>query len=91
MSFGLLMFTIIEIFLIFWLQSRLITLLWLRWYALLGQYDLAVSHVLEVLACSHQAKTTQDIFLRVSLQIVQVTLVLDYILPFSFFLSLFHF
>ncbi|XP_024028403.1 trafficking protein particle complex subunit 8 isoform X3 [Morus notabilis] len=44
-----------------------------QWYAYLGRYDLAVSHVLEVLACSHQSKTSQDIFLRQFLQIVQKT------------------
>lgn len=44
-----------------------------QWYAYLGRYDLAVSHVLEVLACSHQSKTSQDIFLRHFLHIVQKT------------------
>lgn len=47
-----------------------------RWYASLEMYDLAVTHMLEVLACSHQSKTTQDIFLRDFLQIVQVMWVL---------------
>ncbi|CAN6716853.1 unnamed protein product [Malus baccata var. baccata] len=42
-----------------------------QWYALLGLYDLAVNHVLEVLACSHQSKKTQELFLRDFLQIVQ--------------------
>ncbi|PON63122.1 TRAPP II complex, Trs [Parasponia andersonii] len=44
-----------------------------QWYANLGRYDLAASHILEVLACSHQSKATQDIFLRHFLQIVQKT------------------
>ncbi|KAM6571414.1 hypothetical protein CsatA_015494 [Cannabis sativa] len=44
-----------------------------QWYAILGNYDLAASHVLEVLACSHQSKATQDIFLKHFLQIVQKT------------------
>ncbi|XP_062112409.1 uncharacterized protein LOC133823584 isoform X2 [Humulus lupulus] len=44
-----------------------------QWYANLGNYDLAASHVLEVLACSHQSKATQDIFLKHFLQIVQKT------------------
>lgn len=36
-------------------------------------YDVAVAHMLEVLACSHQSKTTQELYLRDFLQIVQVT------------------
>ncbi|BFG38453.1 hypothetical protein CerSpe_247270 [Prunus speciosa] len=44
-----------------------------QWYALLGLYDLAANHVLEVLACSHQSKTMQELFLRDFLQIVQKT------------------
>lgn len=44
-----------------------------QWYAILGMYDLAVKHMLEVLACSHQSKTTQELFLREFLQIVQKT------------------
>ncbi|XP_050384005.1 uncharacterized protein LOC126800653 isoform X2 [Argentina anserina] len=42
-----------------------------QWYALLGLYDLAVSHMLEVLACGHQSKTMQELFLRDFLEIVQ--------------------
>ncbi|XP_050243779.1 uncharacterized protein LOC126692278 isoform X1 [Quercus robur] len=44
-----------------------------QWYAILGMDDLAVKHMLEVLACSHQPKTTQELFLRDFLQIVQKT------------------
>ncbi|GLT60810.1 hypothetical protein SLA2020_335590 [Shorea laevis] len=44
-----------------------------QWYAILGMYDLAVKHMLEVLACSHQSKMTQEFFLRDFLQIVQKT------------------
>ncbi|XP_015900436.3 uncharacterized protein LOC107433641 isoform X1 [Ziziphus jujuba] len=44
-----------------------------QWYASLERYDLAVAHMLEVLACSHQSKMTQDIFLREFLRIVEKT------------------
>ncbi|XWS56080.1 hypothetical protein CRYUN_Cryun09bG0055900 [Craigia yunnanensis] len=44
-----------------------------QWYAFLGMYDVAVTHLLEVLASSHQSKTTQELFLRDFLQIVQKT------------------
>ncbi|XP_024187862.1 trafficking protein particle complex subunit 8 isoform X1 [Rosa chinensis] len=44
-----------------------------QWYALLGLYDLAVSHMLEVLACRHQSKTMQELFLKDFLEIVQKT------------------
>ncbi|KAM1735617.1 hypothetical protein ACFX15_013498 [Malus domestica] len=44
-----------------------------QWYALLGLYDLAANHVMEVLACRHQSKKTQELFLRDFLQIVQKT------------------
>ncbi|KAL5545696.1 hypothetical protein UlMin_005383 [Ulmus minor] len=44
-----------------------------QWYANLGRYDLAVSHMMDVLGCSHRSKTSQDIFLRHFLQIVQKT------------------
>ncbi|KAJ7942948.1 Trafficking protein particle complex subunit 8 [Quillaja saponaria] len=44
-----------------------------QWYASLEMYDVAVKHMLEVLACSHQSKTTQEFFLRDFLQIVQKT------------------
>ncbi|KAK4833890.1 hypothetical protein QYF36_012927 [Acer negundo] len=44
-----------------------------QWYAFLGMYDVAVTHMLEVLACSNESKTTQEVFLRDFLQIVQKT------------------
>uniref|UniRef100_A0A5B6ZRC8 Putative trafficking protein particle complex subunit 8 n=1 Tax=Davidia involucrata TaxID=16924 RepID=A0A5B6ZRC8_DAVIN len=44
-----------------------------KWYAFLGMFDVAITHMLEVLACSHQSKTTQELFLRDFLQIVQIT------------------
>ncbi|XP_012074301.1 trafficking protein particle complex subunit 8 isoform X2 [Jatropha curcas] len=44
-----------------------------QWYAFLRLYDVAASHMLEVLTCSHQSKTTQELFLREFLQIVQKT------------------
>ncbi|GLT90145.1 hypothetical protein SLE2022_080910 [Rubroshorea leprosula] len=44
-----------------------------RWYAFLGLYDIAVMHMLEVLACGHQSKKNQELFLRDFLQIVQKT------------------
>lgn len=44
-----------------------------QWYAVLGMHDVAVAHMLEVLACSHQSKTTQELFLRDFLQVVQKT------------------
>ncbi|XP_058003343.1 uncharacterized protein LOC110666076 isoform X2 [Hevea brasiliensis] len=44
-----------------------------QWYAFLGMYDVAFTHLLEVLTCSHQSKTTQELFLREFLQIVQRT------------------
>lgn len=44
-----------------------------QWYAFLGMYDIAVTHMLEVLGCSHQSKTNQELFLRDFLQVVQKT------------------
>lgn len=44
-----------------------------KWYAGLGLFDVAVTHMLEVLVCSHQSKATQELFLRDFLQIVQKT------------------
>ncbi|XP_022766944.1 trafficking protein particle complex subunit 8-like isoform X2 [Durio zibethinus] len=44
-----------------------------QWYGILGMYDVAVSHMLEVLASSHQSKTNQELFLTDFLQIVQKT------------------
>lgn len=65
-------------------QKFIMKLIWFRWYAILGMDDLAVKHMLEVLACSHQPKTTQELFLRDFLQIVQVIYILLIIL-FNFF------
>ncbi|CAK9152962.1 unnamed protein product [Ilex paraguariensis] len=42
-----------------------------KWYAFLGMFDMAIKHLLEVLACSHQSKMTQELFLRDFFQIVQ--------------------
>ncbi|THF96411.1 hypothetical protein TEA_015437 [Camellia sinensis var. sinensis] len=44
-----------------------------KWYAFLGMFDVAINHTLEVLACGHQSKTTQELFLRDFFQIVQKT------------------
>lgn len=52
--------------------SMLIRVMWFRWYAHLGSYDLAVAHMLEILGCSHQSKTTQELFLKDFIQIIQV-------------------
>ncbi|XP_028122467.1 trafficking protein particle complex subunit 8-like isoform X2 [Camellia sinensis] len=43
-----------------------------KWYAFLGMFDVAINHLLEVLACGHQSKTTQELFLRDFFQIVQM-------------------
>ncbi|PKI35306.1 hypothetical protein CRG98_044320, partial [Punica granatum] len=42
-----------------------------QWYAFLGLYDAAVVHMLEVLMCAHQSKTTQELFLKNFLHFVQ--------------------
>ncbi|PIN03140.1 Protein with predicted involvement in meiosis (GSG1) [Handroanthus impetiginosus] len=44
-----------------------------KWYAFLGMFDEAIKHVLEVLACGHQSKATQELFLRDFFQIIQET------------------
>ncbi|XP_045795851.1 trafficking protein particle complex subunit 8 [Trifolium pratense] len=44
-----------------------------QWYASLGMYDVAVKHMTEILACSHQSKTTQELFLGDFLQVVEKT------------------
>ncbi|KAA8518448.1 hypothetical protein F0562_015922 [Nyssa sinensis] len=44
-----------------------------KWYAFLGMFDVAIKHMLEVLACIHQSKMTQELFLRDFLQVVQKT------------------
>ncbi|KAG1348154.1 trafficking protein particle complex subunit 8 [Cocos nucifera] len=42
-----------------------------RWYAFLGMFDVAIKHMLEVLACSHQSLATQTIFLNDFFRVVQ--------------------
>ncbi|KAF6144793.1 hypothetical protein GIB67_016867 [Kingdonia uniflora] len=42
-----------------------------KWYAFLGLFDVAIQHILKVLACSHQSIATQELFLRDFFQIVQ--------------------
>lgn len=35
-----------------------------RWYGVIGILDVAIKHLLEVIACSHQSVTTQNMFLN---------------------------
>ncbi|CAN6466715.1 unnamed protein product [Victoria cruziana] len=42
-----------------------------RWYAIVGVYDAAVQHMLQVLACTHQSLATQKLFFDDFLHIVQ--------------------
>ncbi|KAK6131593.1 hypothetical protein DH2020_034607 [Rehmannia glutinosa] len=44
-----------------------------KWYAFLGMFDEAIKHILEVLACGHQSKATQELFLWDFFRIVQET------------------
>ncbi|XP_073148727.1 uncharacterized protein [Henckelia pumila] len=44
-----------------------------KWYAFLGIFGEAVKHMLEVLACSHQPRATQELFLRGFFQVIQET------------------
>ncbi|KAJ8574174.1 hypothetical protein K7X08_025979 [Anisodus acutangulus] len=44
-----------------------------KWYGFLGIFDVAIKNMLEVLACGHQSKTTQELFLKDFLQIIQQT------------------
>ncbi|CAN4113940.1 unnamed protein product [Withania somnifera] len=44
-----------------------------KWYGFLGIFDIAIKNMLEVLACGHQSKTTQELFLKDFLQIIQQT------------------
>ncbi|XP_075488259.1 uncharacterized protein LOC142527363 [Primulina tabacum] len=44
-----------------------------KWYAFLGNFGEAVKHMLEVLACSHQPRATQELFLRGLFQVIQET------------------
>ncbi|MED6136368.1 hypothetical protein PIB30_055534 [Stylosanthes scabra] len=43
-----------------------------QWYASLGMCDVAVQNMMEILACSHQSKATQELFLGDFLQTVEV-------------------
>ncbi|KAL0315897.1 UNVERIFIED_CONTAM: protein RRP6-like 2, partial [Sesamum radiatum] len=43
----------------------------IRWYAFLGMFDEGIKRVLEVLACGHQTKATQELFLREFFRIIQ--------------------
>ncbi|CAM9004044.1 unnamed protein product [Rhodiola kirilowii] len=44
-----------------------------KWYAYLGISDVAVKHMMNILACRHQSKATQETFMNDFLQIVQET------------------
>jgi len=43
-----------------------------RWYGVLGILDVAIKHLLEVIACSHQSLITQNMFLSDFFHYVQV-------------------
>jgi hypothetical protein len=43
-----------------------------RWYGVLGILDVAIKHLLEVIACSHQSLVTQNMFLNDFFHYVQV-------------------
>ncbi|KAJ3669964.1 hypothetical protein LUZ60_010288 [Juncus effusus] len=42
-----------------------------RWYGVLGILDVAIKHMLEILACSHQSLPTQNLFLNEFFRFVQ--------------------
>lgn len=44
-----------------------------KWFALLGMFDVAIEHMLEILACTHQSKAAQELFLGDFLELVQKT------------------
>ncbi|KMT11297.1 hypothetical protein BVRB_5g109810 isoform A [Beta vulgaris subsp. vulgaris] len=44
-----------------------------KWFALLGMSDVAIEHMLEILACTHQSKAAQELFLGDFIQLVQKT------------------
>nr|GEV78526.1 trafficking protein particle complex subunit 8 isoform X1 [Tanacetum cinerariifolium] len=44
-----------------------------KWYANLGRFDVAMKHMLEILACSHQSKIMQELFIKDFFQILQKT------------------
>uniref|UniRef100_A0A0D9ZE43 Uncharacterized protein n=1 Tax=Oryza glumipatula TaxID=40148 RepID=A0A0D9ZE43_9ORYZ len=43
----------------------------IMWYGVLGIFDVAIKHLLEVIACSHQSLTTQSMFLNDFFHFVQ--------------------
>ncbi|TVU44714.1 hypothetical protein EJB05_04165 [Eragrostis curvula] len=42
-----------------------------RWYGVLGIFDVAIKHLLEVISCSHQSVNTQSVFLNDFFHFVQ--------------------
>ncbi|XP_024985090.1 trafficking protein particle complex subunit 8 isoform X2 [Cynara cardunculus var. scolymus] len=44
-----------------------------KWYAFLGKFDVAMKHMLEIVACSHQSKQMQELFMKDFFQILQRT------------------
>lgn len=44
-----------------------------QWYAFLGRFDVAMKHMLEIVACSHQSKSMQELFMKNFFQILQKT------------------
>lgn len=44
-----------------------------KWFAFLGMFDVAIEHMLEILACTHQSKAAQELFLGDFLELVQKT------------------
>ncbi|XP_022024957.1 trafficking protein particle complex subunit 8 isoform X1 [Helianthus annuus] len=44
-----------------------------KWYAFLGRFDVAMKHMLEILACSHQSNAMQELFMRDFFQILEKT------------------
>ncbi|XP_076953793.1 uncharacterized protein LOC143627976 [Bidens hawaiensis] len=44
-----------------------------KWYAFLGRFDVAMKHMLEILACSHQSMAMQELFMKDFFQILQKT------------------
>ncbi|XP_058085040.1 uncharacterized protein LOC131232663 [Magnolia sinica] len=44
-----------------------------RWHAFIGMFDVAIKHMLEVLACTHQSPATQELFLSEFLHTIKNT------------------
>ncbi|GMH29958.1 hypothetical protein Nepgr_031801 [Nepenthes gracilis] len=44
-----------------------------KWFASLGMFDAAIKHMLEILACEHQSKAVQELFLQDFILLVQKT------------------